>query len=32
MGLLGTLFTALVFTRLLFHLSLGPRGRKSVSI
>jgi len=32
MGILGTLFTALVFTRLLFQLWLGPRGRKSVSI
>ena len=31
-GILGTLFTALVFTRLLFDVALGPRRRKSVSI
>lgn len=32
MGILGTLFTTLVFTRLLFHAALGARRRKSVSI
>ncbi len=31
-GILGTLFTAFVFTRLLFDTALGPRGRKGVSI
>lgn len=32
LGILGTLFTTLVFTRLLFHAAVGGRGRKSVSI
>ena len=31
-GILGTLFTSLVFTRLLFGVALGPRRRGSISI
>ncbi len=32
LGIGGTLFTSLIFTRLLFHLALGSRGRKRVAI
>jgi protein-export membrane protein SecD len=32
LGIGGTLFTSLIFTRLLFHLALGSRGRKRIAI